>query len=289
MGQRPLITVTGADGQLGKELRDLSGQFPGFGFIFLSRKELPIDDNNAVDRFLEKIRPDWLINCAAYTAVDKAESEEELAFLVNATGVRNLATACNNSGSKFIHLSTDYVFNGNAHVPYREDSTTDPQSVYGLSKLAGEQLATRYHPTTIILRTSWVYSVYGNNFVKTMLRLFREKKQISVVLDQLGSPTHAADLAEAIMHIISSGKWVPGVLHYSNAGEISWYDFAVAIKEITGSDCQVDPIPGTAYPTAAKRPAYSVLDKSKIQQVYGINLKDWKDSLKECLSKTGEY
>lgn len=298
MVQRPKIAVTGAEGQLGKEFRDLADHYPAFDFVFLTRADMPIEDKISVERVVQKIKPVWLVNCAAYTAVDKAEEEKELAFLVNATAVGYLAEACNSNNTKFIHISTDYVFNGNAHEPYREDSMTDPQSVYASSKLAGEKLAgrvwwqpdkpnpTSFEPGAIILRTSWVYSTYGNNFVKTMIRLMKEKKQLGIVNDQIGSPTYAADLAETIMQIIVSGNWEPGIFHYSNSGEISWYEFAVAIKEITGSDCIIEPISSTAYPTVAHRPLYSVLDKCRIQNVYEIKLKHWKDSLRTCLSKT---
>jgi dTDP-4-dehydrorhamnose reductase len=283
MAQRPQIAVTGADGQLGKELQDLADRFHDFDFIFLSKLDLPVEDPGAIDTFFAKYKPRWLINCAAFTAVDKAEEEHELAFSVNATAVGYLSTACKIHKTKLVHISTDYVFNGKAIEPYHEDSATDPVSVYGKSKLAGEQLALKNNPATIIIRSSWIYSVYGKNFVKTMLRLMKEKEQVNVVNDQWGSPTYAADLGEAILQIINSGKWVPGIFHYSNEGIITWYEFAVAVRDLTGSLCKINSIPASSYPTPAKRPAYAPLNKKKIQEVYGIIIKDWRQSLEKMI------
>jgi dTDP-4-dehydrorhamnose reductase len=233
----------------------------------------------------------YCINCAAYTAVDKAESEKELAFSVNAGAPGILAKVCKKNNTKLVHISTDYVFNGASTVPYKEEYPTDPQSVYGASKLEGERKIIQTNPDSIIIRTSWVYSAFGKNFVKTMLKLMKEKQEISIVNDQIGSPTYAADLAEVIMQIIGKSSihhsplTTHGIYNYSNNGVISWYDFAIAIKELTGSHCKINPIPTSQYPTPAKRPAYSVLDKTKIQQAFGIKLKDWKESLAVCLQR----
>lgn len=287
MDGKPKILVTGANGQLGKEIKKFSTSFVQFEFVFLSREDMPIHHFGLVRNFFEAYKPQYCINCAAYTAVDKAESEKDLAFQVNGEAVGILAAVCKEYDVKFIHISTDYVFDGTLSVPYREDDVTNPQGVYGASKLEGETLALKFNSDSIIIRTSWVYSGFGKNFVKTMMRLMHDKNEISVVNDQVGSPTYAADLAEAILQIISSGKWVPGIYHFSNEGIISWYDFALAIKEKTNSNCTIHPISTSQYPTPAKRPAWSVLDKSKIQTVFGISLKNWKDSLSVCLTAMG--
>lgn len=279
------ILVTGSNGQLGKELRALAGAWPAFEFIFLGREDLPIDQLEQTKAFFEKTSPFACINCAAYTAVDKAESESEQAFLVNATSVGSLAAACAAVNAKFIHISTDYVFDGRSSSPLKEDDPTGPINVYGASKLEGENLAFQYQPETVVIRTSWVYSEFGNNFVKTMIRLMRERPAIGVINDQIGTPTYAADLAAAIMQILAAEKFVPGIYHYSNEGEISWYDFAATIKELTGSSCTVNPIPGSSYPTAARRPDYSLLDKTKIKNTYGLSIPAWKDSLRVCLDR----
>jgi dTDP-4-dehydrorhamnose reductase len=279
------ILVTGAGGQLGQELEKLSNGFIGYDFEFFTREDLSIDNADSVRYAFKKIKPVFCVNCAAYTAVDKAESEKDLAHAINAEAVGVLAAASKEANSKFIHISTDYVFDGTATSPYKIDAPINPQSVYGTTKAEGEKLALKNNPSSIIIRTAWVYSEFGKNFVKTMLRLMSEKESINVVNDQVGSPTYAADLAEAILHIISSNKWQPGVYHYSNTGVISWYDFAVAIKELSGSSCKVNPIPSSQYPTPAKRPAYSVLDTSLIASTFGLQLKDWKQSLQNALLK----
>jgi dTDP-4-dehydrorhamnose reductase len=283
MAQKPTILVTGSNGQLGKEIKQLESAYPEFRFIFLSREDLPIHHFELVRNFFKGYSPQFLINCAAYTAVDKAESEKDLAFQVNGEAVGVLAAVCKEYGTKFIHISTDYVFDGNGTAPYTPESATNPQSVYGASKLQGEQEAMRYNPDSMIIRTSWVYSEFGKNFVKTMLKLMSEREELNVVSDQVGSPTYAADLAAVIMQVIASGKWIPGMYHFSNAGIISWYDFALAIKELTGKSCRVNPIPSSQYPTPAKRPAYSVMDTSRIFSNFGLTPKNWKDSLQVCL------
>ncbi len=283
MAQKPTILVTGSNGQLGKEIKQLESDYPEFRFIFLSREDLPIHHFELVRNFFKGYSPQFLINCAAYTAVDKAESEKDRAFQVNGEAVGVLAAVCKEYGTKFIHISTDYVFDGNGTAPYTPESATNPQSVYGASKLQGEQEAMRYNPDSMIIRTSWVYSEFGKNFVKTMLKLMSEREELNVVSDQVGSPTYAADLAAVIMQVIASGKWIPGMYHFSNAGVISWYDFALAIKELTGKSCRVNPIPSSQYPTPAKRPAYSVMDTSRIFSNFGLTPKNWKDSLQVCL------
>jgi len=285
MGDKPTILVTGANGQLGKEIKQLESAYPGFRFIFLSREDLPIHHFELVRNFFKGYTPQYLINCAAYTAVDKAESEKELAFQVNGEAVGVLAAVCKEYGTKFIHISTDYVFDGNGKAPYATDAPTNPQSVYGASKLKGEQEAMQYNADSIIIRTSWVYSEFGKNFVKTMRKLMSEREELKVVNDQIGSPTYAADLAGAILQIIAGGKWEPGIYHFSNTGVISWYDFAVSIKEHSGFKCRILPIPSTDFPTPAKRPAYSVMDTSRIFTTFGLTPKDWEQSLVTCLKK----
>jgi dTDP-4-dehydrorhamnose reductase len=288
------ILVTGSNGQLGKELQQLSSSRPEYEFVFMSKEELPVDNAGLLKDSFKKHLPKYCINCAAHTAVDTAESEQQLAFQINAEAVGAMAAACKEHDCHFIHVSTDYVFDGKASKPYREDFPTNPQSVYGASKLEGERLALEFNPAAIIIRTAWVYSEFGKNFVKTMLRLMSERQEINVVNDQVGSPTYAADLAGAILQIItqlgSTGKSPAngGIYNYTNSGIISWYDFAFAIKKISASSCKVNPIPTTQYPTPAKRPAYSVLDKSKIQHDFGIALKDWQESLEVCMERLKE-
>ncbi len=283
MASRRKIIVTGANGQLGMEIKQLVSNYPDFEFVFTTREELPLDDLNAFGKFIAGHQPQYFVNCAAYTAVDKAESEKELAYKVNAEAPGIIAKACKENGVKLVHVSTDYVFNGNGTVPYREDDQTDPVNLYGASKLEGEKNVMQENSDSIIIRTAWVYSEFGKNFVKTMLRLMSDKDQISVVSDQSGTPTYAADLADVILQIISSGNWVSGIYHFSNEGQITWFDFAVAIKELSGSACNVNPITTSQYPTPAKRPGYSVLDKEKIKSTFQLKGTDWKDSLTVCL------
>lgn len=285
MSDNKNILVTGANGQLGMEFRDLKEQFPAYHFLFVDRTELPIENMQAVKNYFASNDIDYCINCAAYTAVDKAEAEKEQAMAVNATAVGNLAAACAEHNSSFIHFSTDYVFNGRAHEPYSEAAATDPVNFYGYTKLEGERAALINNPASLVIRTSWVYSRHGKNFVKTMLRLFAEREKISVVADQRGSPTYAADLAASVMQIISGAVFHPGVYHYSNQGVISWYEFAAAIKELTDSKCEIKPISTSEYPTAAARPAYSAFDTSLIRKVYGIVTPHWRESLAKMLQQ----
>jgi len=275
--------ITGADGQLGRTLRKLAPGYKEYEFIFLSREDLPIENAGAVSDYFEKTKPSFCINCAAYTAVDKAETDGEKAFEVNATAVASLAAACRLFRSKFIHVSTDYVFDGNSSYPLKEEDPTDPVNVYGASKLRGEKLAFENNPDTVIIRTSWVYSEFGNNFVKTMIRLMGERQAINVVNDQIGSPTYARDLAVTILAIAGRGQFVPGIYNYSNDGIISWYEFAETIRELIQSNCKVNPVPSSQYPTPARRPHYSLLDKSKIKEVYNISIPGWLESLRTCL------
>lgn len=279
------ILILGSKGQLGNEFQALEKTYPAFRFFFYDVDELDITKTDLVDQRISEIKPDYLINCAAYTAVDKAETDKEVAYAINSDAVKNIAVACSANGARLVHISTDYVFDGEASQPYKEDSEVNPSSVYGLSKLKGEEEALKADKNGIIIRTAWVYSIYGNNFVKTMLRLMSSKPEISVVADQYGSPTYAHDLAEAIMQIISSDKWVPGIYHFTNEGVINWFDFASEIKALSGLTCTVHAITTDQYPTAAKRPKYSVLDKKKIQLTFNIQMRDWKDSLQECLKK----
>jgi dTDP-4-dehydrorhamnose reductase len=238
-----------------------------------------------VENYFLGLKPQYCINCAAYTAVDKAESEQDMAMLVNREAVGNLAAVCKKFNTKLIHISTDYVFDGESETPYQPDDQTGPISIYGISKLKGEGLCLKENADAIIIRTAWVYSEFGNNFVKTMMRLMKDRPEIKVVNDQVGAPTYAADLAKAILDIINSGNWVSGIYHYSNKGKISWYDFAVAIKEMIGSSCIVHPIPTIDYPTPAKRPKFSLLDTSKITSKFGIQIPEWRESLRRCMTR----
>ena len=289
MATRSKILVTGANGQLGKELKQLCGTYPQFDFVFFSREDLPIHNFDLLRNTFKIYQPQYCINCAAYTNVDKAEMEKDLAQIVNGEAVGVLAAVCTEYETKFIQISTDYVFDGTESIPYKEESPTSPVNVYGASKLTGEEQSFQFNSDSIVLRTSWLYSAFGKNFVKTMVKLLHEKEEITVVNDQIGSPTYAADLAEVILKIILQGQWQPGIYHYSNAGIISWYDFAIAIKELTGATCKINPVSTSQYPTPAKRPAYSVLDKTKIQQTFGIKLKDWKESLAVCIQQIEKH
>jgi dTDP-4-dehydrorhamnose reductase len=283
----PGILITGANGQLGNELKDLSKQYYGYDFIFTDADTLDITNSAATSEFITDLKPDWIINCAAYNLVDKAESEPDAAMLINGTAVKNIAEALKGTECRFIHVSTDYVYDGNSNLPYDENTVANPQSAYGRSKLAGEKHAL-LHPGSMIIRTSWLYSSFGNNFVKTMLRFGAERESLRVVFDQTGTPTYAADLAGAIMNIVSGVirnqfAFKAGVYNYSNEGVCSWYDFASEIIKEAGFSCKVCPVLSKDYEQAAKRPSYSVMDKSKIKENYDISIPHWRTSLIKCL------
>lgn len=284
-----VILITGANGQLGNEIRNVSGNFYGYDFIFTDIAELDITDSSSTTDFITKNKPDWIINCAAYNSVDKAEAELDKAMLINCTAVRNIAEAVRGSDCRFIHVSTDYVFDGKACIPYNESILPAPETAYGRSKLAGEKAAL-LHNNSMIIRTSWLYSRHGSNFVKTIMSKARKNESLQVVFDQAGTPTWAADLAEAIMKIISSVirnqvAFNAGIYHYSNEGVCSWYDFAGAIIEEEGLNCTLHPILSKEFAAAAKRPCYSVLDKSKIKETYNLEIPHWRSSLKKCMAQ----
>lgn len=278
------ILVTGANGQLGQSVKEISINYPGLDFTFVSRGELDITNQSEVVAYFNANQFNAVINCAAYTAVDLAETEIEAARLVNATATKYLAEATAEKEIPFIHISTDYVFDGTVSVSRLETDPVNPIGVYGRTKLEGEEFALTINPQTIVIRTAWVYSKYGKNFVKTMLWLFNEKEEIGVINDQIGSPTNAVDLADVIAQILSKEELVYGIYNYSNEGECSWYDFASKIKELTNSSIKINPIPTTAYPTPAKRPSYSLLNKSKIKETYNVSIPNWEESLKKELT-----
>ncbi len=278
------ILITGCNGQLGTEMRNiLERKMPG-KTIYTDVKELDLTDEAAVKAFIEENDISHIVNCAAYTAVDKAEEDKALCYKINVEAVKNLANAASNVGAKIIHISTDYVFDGKTFRPYDESAKVNPSSQYGTTKRQGETALIALAPESVIVRTAWLYSPYGNNFVKTMIRLGKGRKELNVVADQIGSPTAAADLAAAVYAILSSHQWVPGIYHYTNSGVASWYDFTKAIHRLAGiTDCEVNPIPTEDYPTAATRPFYSVLNTSKIKATYNVSIPHWEDSLKKCI------
>ncbi len=277
------IVVTGSDGQLGSELKYLSATSHD-EFFFENRTSLDITDSSAVEHYFSKQEYDICINAAAYTAVDKAEDEVMLAKSINVIGVANLAKACNDNNVVLIHLSTDFVFDGEAKEPYDEFSKTNPLSVYGKTKLQGEKIAMDINPDTFVIRTSWVYSSFGKNFVKTMLKLGSERSELNVVNDQFGSPTYARDLAGIVLKLIDDQISADfGIYNYSNDGIASWYDFASEIMKQANINCKVNPIPTSQFPTSATRPSYSVLDKTKVKNALNVRIPDWQDSLRECL------
>lgn len=279
------ILVTGANGQLGTEMRNiLESEFPG-NTLYTDVAELDITDAKAVNEFVIKNEITHIVNCAAYTAVDKAEEDKALCAAINVDAVKNLASAADAAGAKIIHISTDYVFDGTAHRPYKEADKVNPVSQYGSTKRIGETALLALAPNSIIIRTAWLYSPYGKNFVKTMIKLGRELPVLKVVSDQIGTPTYAADLASAIYTILRAPQWIEGIYHFSNEGACSWYDFTKAIHRIAGiKGCDVQPIPTEDYPTPASRPAYSILDKSKIKATYGIAIPHWEESLVRCIN-----
>ena len=279
------ILITGCNGQLGNEIRLLEKNYPQYEFFIFYFKELDITNLLAVEQFVAENKIDGIVNCAAFTAVDKAEDNKERCTTLNTVAPAYLASAVEKRGGWMIQISTDYVFDGTKHTPYVETDTPCPNSVYGSTKLAGELGVTKFCKRSMIIRTAWLYSTYGNNFVKTMIRLGKEKSELGVIFDQVGTPTYAHDLAQVIMIAIEKGIQ-PGVYHFSNEGVISWYDFTKAIHRLAGiTTCHVRPLHTAEYPTPAHRPHYSVLDKTKIKQTYHIEIPYWEESLAECIAK----
>ena len=279
------ILITGCNGQLGNEMQLLEKENPQHTYFNTDVAELDITDQAAIEKMVMDHAIDGIVNCAAYTAVDKAEDNQELCRKLNSLAPGYLAAAIAKRGGWMIQISTDYVFDGTNHTPYTEDAPTCPNSVYGVTKLEGEQAAQKACEKTMVIRTAWLYSTFGNNFVKTMIRLGKEKPELGVIFDQIGTPTYAHDLAVAIFAAINQGV-VPGVYHFSNEGVISWYDFTKAIHRIAGiTTCHVRPLHTSEYPTPASRPHYSVLDKTKIKTVYGIEVPYWEESLEVCVRK----
>ncbi|MDR2840829.1 MAG: dTDP-4-dehydrorhamnose reductase [Paludibacter sp.] len=279
------ILITGSNGQLGNEMRIIAEKFTEINFFFTDVAELDITDKQAIESFIAAHNINIIVNCAAYTAVDRAENDHVLCYTLNRDAVRNLGEVAQAADVKIIHISTDYVFDGSNNVPYSEDASICPLGVYGKSKAAGESELLNVCSNAIIIRTAWLYSTFGNNFVKTMLRLGRERDSLNVVFDQIGSPTYAADLATAILSIITSEKWLAGIYHFSNEGVCSWYDFTKSIHRIANITCDVRPVESKDYPTPTVRPHYSVLNKAKIKSTYGITIPHWEEALCRCLGK----
>jgi dTDP-4-dehydrorhamnose reductase len=277
------VLVTGAHGQLGMELNFLSSLLETHSFTFVSHQDLDITDEAAVRELFAKQKFEVLINTAAYTAVDKAESDRETAFKINAEAPGMLAKVCKENSCRFVHFSTDFVFDGTISRPLLETDTTNPLGVYGETKLEGEKLVLENNADALIIRTSWVYSSFGNNFVKTILRLCKEREQLNVIYDQVGTPTYARDLAAAVINIIRSDNWHSGIYNYSNEGVASWYDFAIAIRDMAGLHTNINPIETAQYPTPAQRPKYSVLNKASFKQVFGQTIPYWRNSLEDCI------
>jgi dTDP-4-dehydrorhamnose reductase len=283
------ILVTGCNGQLGRDLQEAVIRHPALQLLCTDIHNLDLVDNCEVTAYVHRHQPAFIINCAAYTAVDKAEEEEDKAFAINAAAVQNIAEAAGECQARLIHISTDYVFDGTKAASYTEEDTPNPQSAYGRSKLAGEKAALS-HPQTMVVRTAWLYTCEGNNFVNTMLRLGAERPALNVVNDQHGSPTYAADLAEALLSIIDDvvqdkKKFVPGVYHYTNEGACTWFDFARRIMQLGHCDCTIHPVTTAEYPTKATRPQYSLLSKEKIKNTYGLAIPTWEDALLQCFRK----
>lgn len=283
-----VVLVTGASGQVGQALQFIAPNYSGIQFVFCSSKQLDITNINKLKQLFEQFKPDFCINTAAYTAVDKAESEPEKTHLINVEGVKNVAEVCKEFNTVLLHVSTDFVFDGTKTVPYTEEDVTNPSSVYGQTKLDGEKVIQEAWHKYFIIRTSWVYSQFGNNFMKTMLRLASERDKLSVVNDQIGTPTNAVDLAEILVKIILTNNQQPttdnfGIYNFSNEGQCSWYDFAEKIFEYNNINIQLDPIPTTSYPTPAKRPAYSVLNKRKLKNTFGFEIRNWEPALRSII------
>lgn len=280
------ILVTGAAGQLGNELHNVLEQNKPGITLYTDIHDLDLTDATAVRKYIVDNEISHIVNCAAFTAVDKAEQEPAICAKVNTDAVKNIAEVAADYGVKVIQISTDYVFDGTAHIPYRESDKVNPISTYGTTKRKGEMVLLSMSPDAVIIRTAWLYSPYGNNFVKTMLRLGAERSELGVVCDQIGTPTYACDLAEAIYAILTARQWVPGIYHFSDEGACSWYDFTKAIHRIAGiTGCNVKPIMTDDYPTAAARPPYSVLDKTRIKKTYGITIPHWEESLQNCIKQ----
>ncbi len=278
------VLVTGGNGQLGNALKAIASHYPSLCLLFTDVQELDLTDSVALAAFVKDQSIDYILNCAAYTAVDKAEDESELCDLVNHIGVKNIGEVASRFDVKVIHISTDYVFDGTSYKPYVETDRTAPASVYGNTKLEGEKALFEACPESIVIRTSWLYSEYGNNFVKTMLRLGTEREELRVVFDQVGTPTYAGDLASAMLTIAAGELFVPGIYHFSNEGVCSWYDFTIRIHQLADIQCRVLPVESSEYPTKAKRPHYSVLNKSKIKNTYQLTIPYWEESLRKVIS-----
>ncbi|MBN9285359.1 MULTISPECIES: dTDP-4-dehydrorhamnose reductase [unclassified Flavobacterium] len=276
-----VVLVTGAAGQLGQSIQAIAKNYPEITFFFATSAEIDITNKENITDFFLKVKPDYCINAAAYTAVDKAESEPEKAYSINVTGAQYLAEVCKDFDTVLLHISTDFVFDGNKSIPYTEEDQPNPTGVYGQTKLEGEQVIQQIAEKYYIIRTSWVYSEFGNNFMKTMLRLASERDTLNVVNDQIGTPTYAVDLAKALLQIITSAKENYGIYNFSNEGVCSWFDFAKKIFEVNHVTIELNPIPTSAYPTPAKRPKYSVLDKSKIKSIFGVSISKWDEKLGE--------
>ena len=277
------ILITGSNGQLGNEMQQASTRFPAFNYIYTDVEDLDICDKNALDRYVKVNHVNIIVNCAAYTAVDKAEDDEALCYKINTDAVRNIGEVANENGLKVVHISTDYVFDGTNYLPYTEDQQVCPSSVYGKSKLAGENALFETCNQVVIIRTAWLYSSFGNNFVKTMMKLGIERESLNVIFDQIGTPTYAADLANTILMIISHEQFIPGIYHFSDEGVCSWYDFTKSIHRIADITCNVHPIETKDYPVRTPRPYYSVLNKAKIKSTYGIVIPHWEESLVKCI------
>ncbi len=277
------ILITGCHGQLGNEMQKAAKGFPTFRYIYTDVEELNICDKNALNNFVVLNNVNIIVNCAAYTAVDKAEDDKELCYQINRDAVRNIGEVANENNLKVVHVSTDYVFDGTNYLPYTEDMPVCPATIYGKSKLEGEQALLESCNQAVIIRTSWLYSTFGNNFVKTMIKLGIERDALNVIFDQVGTPTYAADLADTILNILSHENFVSGIYHFSNEGVCSWYDFTKTIHRLANINCEVRPIETKNYPARTPRPHFSVINKAKIKSTYGIIIPHWEESLKKCI------
>lgn len=277
------ILITGSNGQLGNEMQQAAVRFPDFNYIYTDVAELDICDKSALDAFVKANNVNVIVNCAAYTAVDKAEDDVELCYKINRDAVRNIAEVATENKVKVVHVSTDYVFDGTNYFPYTEDMPVCPATVYGKSKLEGEQALLENCKESVILRTAWLYSSFGNNFVKTMIKLGTERDSLGVIFDQVGTPTYAADLADAILQLLRNETFVPGIYHFSDEGVCSWYDFTKTIHRMANITCDVKPIEAKDYPARTPRPHFSVLNKGKIKSTYGISIPHWEVSLEKCI------